>query len=146
MVNIHAWCVVWIVCVVSLLKLSFIEIFFVFLLGLFVNGREDFTHPWEGRDTFSEGIIWAQQYSWEILPCEEMVLVCSWSMGSIEVICLLYFGRYKCVCVKRRIYWKPWRGMLQICIFYICYEDRTIFSLESPPSPHVLGFLWWINV
>ena len=44
-----------------------------------------------------KGLIGAQQCSWEILPCE-LVLVCSWSMGSIESICLLDFGRNKGVC------------------------------------------------
>ena len=112
--------------------------FLCFLLRFFVNGCGGFNHPREGRDALGEGVSWAQQFSWEIFPCVEMVLVCSWSMGSMEAICLLYFGRYKGVCVKRRNYWKPWRGMLRICKLYICFEDMTFSSLESPPSPHVL--------
>ena len=41
----------------------FLEIFFVFLPVLNVNGCEGFTHPWEGRDALGEGVSWAQQCS-----------------------------------------------------------------------------------
>ena len=112
---------------------------------ILVNRCEGFTHLWEGRDALGEGVSWAQQCSWEILLCEEMVLLCSWSMGSMEAICLLYFWRYKGMCVRGGFIESLEEACYKFSNF-ICYEDMAFSSLESPPSPHVSWFSWWINV
>ena len=57
----------------------------------------------------------------------------------MEAICLLYFGRYKVVCVRGGFIESLER---ECCKFtnFICYKDMKFSSLENSPSPHVLDY------
>ena len=85
-----------------------------------MNGCEGFTHHWEGRDSFGEGVSWAQKCSWEVLPCVEIVFVwfMKYGLHGKPYAYFAFFGRYK------EVYG---RGGLLISLEETCYKWKIVY-------------------